>query len=191
MTNAERILHVLDRELDHPVELTLFGRAALALGFPNPPVVVERSLDVDAIIPMAQLRKMEADAQFWSALDRANQELETEGLYLTHFFQEDQIVLASGWVDRRRPILSIPTTHLQLYRPSVADLILTKMMRGADAEDMADIRFLAAQQEFSAKALRTAIDAALLPEVPEVREMFGHARAKIEREFLVERRSTD
>jgi hypothetical protein len=34
VNNPLLILQTLDRHLDHPVELTLYGRAALALGFP-------------------------------------------------------------------------------------------------------------------------------------------------------------
>ena len=36
VNNAEHILHELDRRLDADVELTLYGRAALALGYPQP-----------------------------------------------------------------------------------------------------------------------------------------------------------
>ncbi|MCZ7638900.1 MAG: hypothetical protein M5U12_24300 [Verrucomicrobia bacterium] len=52
MTNPERILSALDRHLDHEIPLVIYGRAAVALGFGDPPVDVTRSLDVDAIIPL-------------------------------------------------------------------------------------------------------------------------------------------
>ncbi len=38
MTNAQRILALLDAKLTSPVELTLYGRAALHLGFPDAPI---------------------------------------------------------------------------------------------------------------------------------------------------------
>lgn len=179
MINAERILQVLDRNLDHQVELTLFGRAALALGFPNPPPVVERTLDVDVLLPTAQTSEIEADLQFWSALECANEELDAEGLYLTHIFQEDQIALASGWMERREIIDSIATSHLQLYRPSVADLILTKMMRGADEEDLADISFLMAQPSFREETLQEALRTVIMPPLVEIQELFEKARERV------------
>ena len=37
MINAERILATLDKGLDHPVTRVIYDRAALALGFENPP----------------------------------------------------------------------------------------------------------------------------------------------------------
>ncbi len=176
MTNAQRILTVLSGHLDHPVELTLFGRAALALGFPEAPEIVERSLDVDVIIPVHQVAEIEADSQFWEALDRANRELAGEGLYLTHLFEATQIALTAGWVEQREPIQVIATERLRLFRPGIADLILTKMMRGADEDDLADIRFLVAQPEFQADALVRAIEEVRLPDVPEIRELFAESR---------------
>ena len=35
--NAERILQAVDSHLDHEVSLVIYGRAAIALGFANPP----------------------------------------------------------------------------------------------------------------------------------------------------------
>jgi len=184
MINAERILRVFDGHLDHRVELTVFGRAALALGFPCPPPVVERTLDVDLILPTAQVAGLEGDAQFWQALERTNEELGEEGLYLTHIFQEDQIALAPGWVGRREPIDSVETAHLELYRPAITDLILTKMMRGADEEDLDDIRFLASQPDFSKEVMEDAMDAVVLPDVAEIRELFALAKRRLEAESL-------
>jgi hypothetical protein len=55
VNNPLTILQSLDRHLDHPVELTLYGRAALALGFPSHAPHHETTQDVDAIIPLARL----------------------------------------------------------------------------------------------------------------------------------------
>lgn len=56
--NAERILTALDRRLDHEVSLVIYGRAAIALGFENPPEAVTKTLAVDAVIPdLAELRE--------------------------------------------------------------------------------------------------------------------------------------
>ncbi len=36
MNNASRILELLDKKLNSKIELTLYGRAALQLGYDNP-----------------------------------------------------------------------------------------------------------------------------------------------------------
>ena len=43
MINAERILRTLDERLDHEVLLVIYGRAAVALGFENPPAALAES----------------------------------------------------------------------------------------------------------------------------------------------------
>lgn len=85
MNNPLLILQTLDRHLDHPVELTLYGRAALALGFPSHEPRHETTQDVDAIIPLAQLDRLRADDQFWAARDATNAELAVRGLYLSTY----------------------------------------------------------------------------------------------------------
>jgi hypothetical protein len=52
MNNPERILRTLDSFLREKAELTLFGRAALALGFKNAPAEFEMTHDVDAILSL-------------------------------------------------------------------------------------------------------------------------------------------
>ena len=52
MNNATRILLTLDRHLDHPVRLILYGRAAIQLGFDSASEATARSLDVDALWPV-------------------------------------------------------------------------------------------------------------------------------------------
>ncbi len=101
MNNPLFILQTLDRHLDHPVELTLYGRAALALGFPAHEPRHETTQDVDAIIPLAQLDPLRADEQFWDARDATNAELAERGLYLTHLFTEADVFLLPDWLDRR------------------------------------------------------------------------------------------
>ncbi len=135
MNNPLLILQTLDRHLDHPVELTLYGRAALALGFPAHEPWHEATQDVDAIIPLAQLDELRADEQFWNARDATNAELAERGLYLTHLFTEADVFLLPDWLERRVP-LAVAFTHLKLLRPATIDLVLTKMMRGADPEDL-------------------------------------------------------
>jgi len=62
VNNALVILDALDQLLEAPVDLTLYGRAALALGFHDPPEEYAWSRDVDVVLrddPIDQ-----ADARF-------------------------------------------------------------------------------------------------------------------------------
>jgi hypothetical protein len=62
------------------VTLVIYGRAAIAPGFQNPPDAVKHTLDVDGIIPVSQIEAFQADSNFWNAQETANRELEKEGL---------------------------------------------------------------------------------------------------------------
>jgi len=178
VNNPLIILQVLDRHLDHPVELTLYGRAALALGFPAHEVCHEATLDVDAIIPLQQLDRLRADAQFWDARDAANAELAEQGLYITHLFSEADVFLLPDWLNRR---VAIPGSfnHLRLYRPATLDLILTKMMRGADPEDLSDIEFLLKNEPLTEAQLSAAFSRVRLPDIQELRDAFHAAQPKV------------
>jgi hypothetical protein len=178
VNNPLLILQTLDRHLDHLVELTLYGRAALALGFPTHAPRHETTQDVDAIIPLAQLDELRADEQFWIARDSTNAELAERGLYLTHLFTEADVFLLPDWLERRVPI-AVSLTHLKLLRPATIDLVLTKMMRGADPEDLADIEFLLGHEPQSDAELRTAFARVRLPDIQELRDAFRAAQPKV------------
>ena len=178
MNNPLLILQSLDRHLDHPVELTLYGRAALALGFPAHEPRHETTQDVDAIIPLAQLDALRADEQFWDARDATNAELAERGLYLTHLFTEADVFLLPDWLNRRVPIAG-SFAHLKLLRPATIDLVLTKMMRGADPEDLADIGFLLGHEPATNAELRTAFTRVRLPDIQELRDAFRAAQPKV------------
>ena len=178
MNNPLLILQTLDRHLDHPVELTLYGRAALALGFPSHEPRHATTQDVDAIIPLARLDELRADDQFWDARDATNAELAERGLYLTHLFTEADVFLRPDWLNRRVPIAA-SLTHLKLLRPATIDLVLTKMMRGADPEDLSDIAFLLRHEPVTDVELRAAFDSARLPDIQELRDAFRAAQPKV------------
>jgi hypothetical protein len=178
VNNPLLILQTLDRHLDHPVELTLYGRAALALGFSSHEPRHETTQDVDAIIPMAQLDPLRSDAQFWDACDATNGELSERGLYLTHLFTEADVFLLPDWLGRRVPIPG-SFAHLKLLRPAAVDLILTKMMRGADPEDLSDVEFLLRQEPVTDAELRAAFDRIRLPDIQELRDAFRAAQPKV------------
>ncbi|MBI4658158.1 MAG: hypothetical protein HY735_04780 [Verrucomicrobia bacterium] len=178
MSNPLIILQTFDRHLDHPVELTLYGRAALALGFSPHLPQHDTTKDVDAIIPLCQLEALQGDEQFWNARDAANAELAGRGLYLTHLFTEADVFLSPDWLGRR-VLLSTRFVHLKLLRPATIDFVLTKMMRGADPEDRTDIEFLLKQEPLTEADLQAAFGRARLPEIPELHDAFRAAQPRV------------
>lgn len=177
MNNPLRILECLDRNLTHPAELTLFDRAALALGFPAAPAAFSATQDVDAILPIGWLEAEDQNFDFWEAQQKTNAELEGTGLYITHLFRELEIILTPGWILRRIP-LELPLIKLSVYRPAAMDLILSKMARGDD-NDLADIRFLLSQEPCTIEQLRKAFHGARVPEVPEIHQLFLATQPKV------------
>ncbi|MBM3839413.1 MAG: hypothetical protein FJ398_15865 [Verrucomicrobia bacterium] len=177
MNNPLRILQTLDRHLTQPTEITVFGRAALALGFNDPPPTFAVTHDVDAILSMEWLAARDDNVDFWQAQQRTNAELEPEGLYITHLFRESEIILTPEWLDKRAR-LSLGLGRLSVFRPSALDLVLTKMMRG-DEDDLADICFLLSQERLTSEQLQTAFSRARVPDVPEIRQLFQSAQPKV------------
>lgn len=179
MINAERILQSVDSRLKHEVSLVIYGRAAIALGFDNPPKEVTCSLDVDVIIPVSQASDFLNDANFWDAQEAANRELEKEGLYITHLFEADQVFLRREWEQHRVSVTRPATRWLRLFRPATLDLILTKMMRGDDPQDLADIAFLVRHDRITLAQIENAFIEAMVPDVEELRDAFERAKPKV------------
>lgn len=177
MNNPLRILECLDRNLTQPAELNLFGRAALALGFPAAPAAFSATQDVDAILPLGWLEAEDQNVDFWEAQQMTNAELEGTGLYITHLFRELEIILTPDWILRRIP-LELPLSKLSVYRPAAVDLILSKMARGDD-NDLADIRFLLSQEPCTVEQLSKAFQVARVPEVPEIHQLFLATQPKV------------
>jgi hypothetical protein len=179
MDNASVILTTLDGHLDHRVRLVLYGRAALQLGFANAPREIAQSNDVDAIVPLGDLDALNGDHGFWDAQEATNVQLRSQGLYITHLFRADQIFLRPDWIEHLVTIERPPTRWLQLFRPHTLDLILTKMMRGEDAQDFADIEFLARHDRVSPDQIEMAINQAVIPDLAELREAFERAKPRV------------
>lgn len=177
MNNPLRILETLDRHFAAPAELTLFGRAALALGYPGSPAAFAATQDVDAILPLVWLAAEDQQLDFWAAQQRTNAELEPDGLYITHLFRELDVILTPDWLAHRTPI-PLGFRRLAVFRPATVDLILTKMARGDD-NDLADIRFLLQQETMTAGQLRAAFQRARVPDVPEIQALFQAAKPKV------------
>jgi len=179
MSHAERILTVLDSGLDHAVQLVIYGRSALALGFSDPPAATKVSLDVDAIIPVSMVERMQSDTGFWEAQENANRILEPEGLYITHLFQSDQVFLRRDWESHLLPILRPETRWLRLFRPATLDLILSKMMRGDDPQDMEDVDFMIRHDRIPVGLVEEAMRQVVLPNLIELRDAFEVARPRV------------
>lgn len=170
MNRAEIILATLDRYLQSRVELTLFGRAAMALGFSDPPPEFGLSLDVDGVLWNGQAEELLERTNFWSAVELANAELADAKLYISHFFQEDQVVLSPAW-RTRRAALPGAWNRLTLFRLGDEDLFLSKLMR-VDPQDLADARFVAGRAGWTPAQIRTILKEARVPGIPEIREQF-------------------
>lgn len=177
MNNPLRILQTLDRQLTAPAELTLFGRAALALGYAPAPATFATTQDVDAILPIPWLAAGDENLDFWEAQQRTNAELESEGLYLTHLFRELEVILTPDWLSFRARI-PLELQRLVVFRPATLDLLLTKMARG-DEDDLADIRFLLSREPLTADQLRAAFVRARIPDVPEMQAIFLATQPKV------------
>jgi hypothetical protein len=177
MNNPLHILQTLDRHLAAPAEITLFGRAALALGYPGSSAACATTQDVDAILPLSWLAAEDENLDFWQAQQRTNAELEPEGLYLTHLFREQEVILTPDWLARRAQI-PIELHHLTVFRPATLDLILTKMARG-DETDLADIGFLLTCEPLIADRLRSSFAHARVPDVPEIQALFRAAQPRV------------
>lgn len=177
MSHARDILQVLDEKLNSPVELTLYGRAALQLGFDPPLEEHALSRDVDAVLWLGQAEELKERTNFWEAVEAVNRELAERELYVSHFFTEDQVILQPDWKEHRVRIPG-PWRHLDLYRLGNLDLLLTKLMRD-DPLDRKDALFIVARSGLRAGDIETALHRARVPETPEIQEQFRDATRKL------------
>lgn len=177
MTNAERILDALDARLQSAVELTLYGRAALQLGFEQALPEHAMSRDVDAVLWMGQAEFLNETTDFWRAVDALNADFADQELYISHFFTEDQVILRPDWREHRVRIEG-PWRRLSIYRLGDLDLLLSKLMRD-DPIDREDALFIVRSARLSREAIEEALDAARIPEVPDIREQFALAVSKL------------
>jgi len=177
MIYAHRILSELDHHLDGRIELTLCGRAAFLLGFPNPLPVFSQSLGVDVVLWLGQAEQLETQSNFWEALEKTNDELETEGFYMSHLFEDDQVILTKNWRQHREPIIG-EWKNLNLSRLSDEDLFLSKLNRD-DPQDRDDAQFIVARRNWSVKKIRAILARAVVPELQELQDEFEKATASL------------
>ena len=163
MRNCEFILETLDKCLSHQLDVTLhlLGGAALDLVYD-----IERfSEDVDCICAMAETPAIDSDT-FQDALAKANSLLEPRGLYLTHIFDEDELVHLPDWVARLTPSpAGCPTfRHLSYDAVSGEDIILSKITR-FDEKDRLDIEDLMRVCAIDKAAIDALIPSVVVPDV--------------------------
>jgi hypothetical protein len=175
VNNPAEVIATLDGFLDHEVSLVLFGRGALCLGFADALPEYFVTQDVDGIIRMGQLEALVHDETFWDAVDRTNTALEPKGLFITHLFQADQVFLRQDWEQFVVPLTRPATKYLRLFRPHAIDLILTKMMRGADEQDMQDVEFLIRHDGITSEQMEPAFRDVRIPDIQELRNAFDRA----------------
>lgn len=183
-SNPLRILQTLDRHLRSSFSMYVYGRSALALGYPEAPAAFHATVDVDAILPAKDLQALERNEDFWQAQQKTNEELGDSGLYFTHLFEDRQVILTPDWLDRVVTLAGFGLAKLRLFRLSTEDLVLTKMMR-VDPEDREDIRFLTGQADCRTDALRASLERAIIPPVAEIRDAFEKNRAWLRQTFGV------
>lgn len=171
MNHPETIIRTLDGHLLRPTRLILYGRAAIALGFNNAPACSFSTLDVDAILPAVEIARIDADEQFWNALEKTNDQLRPSGLYVTHLFMDTQLLIGRAWLDDLQEIHLPNLKHLSVFRPSTEDLILTKMMR-VDPQDRSDIEFLTKDCGLTQARFDQIAGNAMIPDIPEIRDAF-------------------
>lgn len=175
LDNPSELLSTLDAALDHEVSLVIFGRGALCLGFDHSKPEYGTTQDVDGIIRAVQLEDLVNDDAFWDAVEKTNQQLEPKGLYITHLFQEDQIFLRPDWDQHIVQVTRPRTRWLKLFRPHSIDFILTKMMRGADHQDMQDVDFLIRHDRITSAQMEPAFANVRMPDIQELRDAFDRA----------------
>jgi hypothetical protein len=90
-------------------------------------------------------------------------------------FTEEQVFLRPDWADHIVPVLRPSTCHLKLFRPHTIDLILTKMMRGDDPQDMEDIDFLVRHDGITREQMEPAFATVRMPDVVELHDAFARA----------------
>ena len=141
------------------------------MGFGSAGIRFGKTMDVDAILPTVEMEKIEADDQFWKAIELTNKSLVPDGLYISHLFTDKQVALTPDWLSKIVPIEANGFKNLRLFRPSSVDLVLTKMMRN-DRQDIEDIRFILAHERVERADIEKAFATVKPHEVRELQQIF-------------------
>lgn len=178
VNHAREILSAIDAKIDRAIELTLYGRAALALGFENAPPEYFQSKDVDVVLWLRQGEELLEHTNFWDVVQEVNEEFRDQERYISHLFEETQVVLTPEWKEQRI-LIKGDWQKLSIYRLGDQDLFLSKLMRD-DPQDLADARFIAVRAGWDSKDTAEVIGRARVPNMPALREEFSQTA----RQFL-------
>ena len=74
------------------------------------------------------------------------------------------------------PLTRLRLNHLELFRPATIDLVLTKMMRGHDEQDMADAEFIIRHDRITEPQLVEAFSQMNPIALVELRDAFERAK---------------
>ena len=131
---------------------------------------------MDGVLWLGQAEELLA-TNFWDAVRAVNLEFETRGLYISHLFCEDQVILNADWKNRR---VALPGSWrlLAAHRLGDADLLLSKLMRNDEA-DQQDALFLCRITGLDREQVLSEIASARVPPLPELREEFEIASARL------------
>jgi hypothetical protein len=177
VNHAAQILAAIDARLNAAVELTLYGRAALALGFAQAPPEFALSRDVDAVLWVGQAEELKQHTNFWEIIEQVNEDLAGQELYISHLFTEDQVILRPDWRAHRVPLKG-SWQRLTVLRLGDIDLLLSKLMRD-DPIDRADALFIVRAAKLTPSQIEQAIRQARVPGLSEIREQFALACQKL------------
>ena len=169
--NPIKILKALDSHLTDSIELVVYGKSAIYLLFPEDEKIGVTN-DLDLIVPEVKISVFDKRLDFWDAVEKTNKELENLGLYLSHIFDEHQIILHPDWFKSKIEIESMSFKNLSVFTPNPLDLIITKMMR-VDPQDRNDILLILEKSSIQEKDLFKRIDEAVCPDIAEIKDAFA------------------
>jgi len=112
-------------------------------------------------------------------VEASNAELAAHGLYMTHLFSEREVFLRQDWQNHIVLITKLSPRYLKLFRPATLDLVLSKMMRGSDPQDMADAEFMIRHDHITEPQLLEAFAQMKPIELVELRDAFAKARPRV------------
>ena len=182
-SNTRKILATLDKYLSSEIDLVVYGKSALHLLFEGDRRISLTNV-VDLIVPELQVQVFDKRIDFWDALEKTNQDLEKSSLYLTHIFDEKQIILHPSWYSNKVKIQTDELNYLNIFVPSPMDLILTKMMR-VDPLDRSDIVFIFDNAEIKSQELRSYCMEAFCPDQAEIRDAFENNKAWLREQGMI------
>jgi hypothetical protein len=92
---------------------------------------------------------------------------------------ESEVFLRRDWLEQIVSISRLKLNHINLFRPATIDLVLSKMMRGNDEQDMADADFMIRHDCIKELHLINAFSQMKPIELVELRDAFERAKPVI------------